>query len=216
MLGFSQPYGRSSRNDFPGNKPGRNPALTDNKREVKQMPAYHRSQYINQGVPAVSVRGEDCTTSICGTAAADDCILRFDTNATVGGGQGIADGTAAATGTLINITRAGIYFCQLVYAATAGGTINNIGISMNTDAAGRAGDPAMATVGILNFASVLSPAATNVSTELTAVAVVTKALAAATAVIRFHAGDGANATPAAGDLTEAECRFSVVLISNII
>lgn len=173
-----------------------------------------QTQYINQGVPAVWAVGTDVTTSICGTGAADDCILRFD-NVGVNG-NGIADGTTAAAGTFINITRAGVYHCSLTYIPSPGGAINHIGISMNTDAAGRAGDPGMATVGIGDYASCISPAVDETVAKLVYVAVVTKALAAATAIIRFHAGDGANATPAAADLTEAEVRFNIHLISNIL
>ena len=150
--------------------------------------------------------------AICGAVSV--CILRFDNVAV--NGNGIADGSDANVGTVINITRAGIYECKLTYPAEAGGTINNIGISMNTNAAALTADPGMATVGIGDFGSVLSPAATNVPTKLSYIATVTKALAAATAVIRFHAGDGANAAPVGGDVIEAEARFSIHLVSNII
>lgn len=170
-----------------------------------------RGQYINQGVPQVWCIGEDCTTSICGTT--NDCILRFDT--VVANGTGIADGTTAADGTDVQITRSGVYHCSLTYIPTAGGTINHLAISLNTDAAGLVGDPGMATTGVGDYATCLLPAATNVAIKLTYIALITRALAAATAHIRFHAGDGANATPAAGDLTEAECRFQVHLIGHL-
>ena len=101
------------------------------------------TQYINQGVPARWAIGEDVTTSICGTT--NDCILRFDTE--VSTGNGIVAVTTAAAGTAVNITYPGVYHCSLTYIPTAGGTINHIGISMNTDAAALVADPGMATTG---------------------------------------------------------------------
>jgi hypothetical protein len=169
------------------------------------------TQYINQGVPQIWCIGEDVTTSICGTT--NDCILRFDT--VVANGTGIANGTTAANGTDVQITRSGVYHCSLTYIPLAGGTLNNIGISLNTDAAGLVGDPGMATTGIGDFGHTLSPAATDTVAKCTYIALITRALAAATAHIRFHAGDGANATPAAGDLVQAECRFQVHLIGHL-
>jgi len=168
------------------------------------------TQYINQGVPARWAIGEDVTTSICGTT--NVCILRFDTE--VSTGNGIVAVTTAAAGTAVNITYPGVYHCSLTYIPTAGGTINHLGISLNCAAGLLTTDPTMA--GCDDYCTVLSPAATNGMAKLTYIAIVTRALAAATAVIRFHAGDGANATPAAGDLTEAECRYQVHLIGHVV
>lgn len=173
----------------------------------------HRNQYINQSLPATKALGNDVTTSICGTGAADVCVLRFDNIAQVG--VGCVPTTVAAVGTIVTITRAGLYMCKLTYPTTAGGTINNIGITLNTDAAGRNNDPGMATTGIGDYASVLSPAVTNTYTKLSYLATITRAMAVAGAIIRFHAGDGLNATPNVLDLTEAECRFEVTLVGDL-
>ena len=170
------------------------------------------TQYINQGVRQVWAVGTVVAAGICGTGS--DAILSF-TNVAVNG-VGIADASSAVLGTVINITRAGLYHCSLTYIPTAGGTVNHLGITLNTDAAGLINDPGMATTGIGDFGSVLSPAGLNQPIKLTFVATITKALAAATAHIRFHAGDGANAAPAVGDLTEAECRFEVTLMHLVI
>jgi len=170
------------------------------------------TSYINQGVPARWAIGEDVTTSICGTT--NDCILRFDTE--VSTGNGIAAVTTAAAGTDVQITRPGVYHCSLTYIPTAGGTINHLGITLNCVAGALTTDPAMATAGIGDYCTVLSPAAHNQMAKLTYIAIITRALAAATAHIRFHAGDGANATPAVADLTEAECRYQVHLIGNVV
>lgn len=170
------------------------------------------NQYINQGVNSVFAIGEDVTTSICGTGSTS--ILRFDTTGAAGAGLALA--TTAALGTTITITRAGLYHCSLTYATTAGGAENRIGITVNTDAAGLTGTVGMATTGIGDYASTLSAAATNAYPKLTFVATITRALAVAGAVIRFHASDAAAGTPAVGDLTEAECRFEVHLVGNVI
>lgn len=152
--------------------------------------------------------------AICGTVS--DAILAF-TNVAVTG-AGIADASTAALGTVINITRAGLYHCSLTYAASAGGTINHLAITLNTDAAGLIGAVGMATTGRGDYATCLSPALQNTHTKLTFVAVVTRALAqqAGGSNIRFHATDAAGATPAGADVTEAECRFNIHLIGNVL
>lgn len=172
------------------------------------------AQFINQGVPAVWSVGTVLLPAICGTGS--DAILAF-TNVAVNG-AGIADASSAVLGTVINITRAGIYHCSLTYATTAGGTINHLAITLNTDAAGLTGLVAMATVGRGDYATTLAPAGTNASTKLTFVATVTRALAqqAGGSNIRFHATDHLGATPAGGDVTEAECRFNIHLIGNVL
>lgn len=152
--------------------------------------------------------------AICGTGSTS--ILAF-TNVAVNG-AGIADASSAVLGTVLNITRAGLYHCSLTYAASAGGALNHLAISLNTGAADLTAQVGMATTGRGDYATCISPALQNTPTKLTFVAVVTRALAqqAGGSNIRFHATDAIAGTPAGGDVTEAECRFNIHLIGNVL
>lgn len=170
----------------------------------------YRNQFLNQGVPQVWAVGTVLDAAICGAVSV--CILRF-ANVAVNG-VGIADGTTANLGTEINITRAGVYYATLTYATTANGTVNNIGISQ--DAAALAVDPTAVTAGMFDYASCLSPVAANSYAKLSCTIFVSPSRAAGTSTIRFHAGDGLNATPLNTDVTLAECRFAIHLVSNLV
>lgn len=173
---------------------------------------------INPEVPGLSARATGLNAAICGVT--NDCTLLFAAGAVVGSGLAVTNvvGAAANDGTEIAITRAGVYAAHLFYQPETGGTVNELGMSLNTTVAARALDPAVGMVGFLAFNSCLLPAATEIGANLYATVLVTRALANAAggAVLRFHAGDGGNATPAGGDVIEAECYYSVVLVANII
>lgn len=180
------------------------------------MPNPYQSNLNVGGIPAASVNGTVLVAAICGTDAADECTLAFTNANQVTVGNAIVGTNVAGPGTVVTINQPGVYYAALSYASTATGALNSLGITLNTNAAGRTDTPAMATAGIMDFGAPLAPAATALSTKLSAVFWVTKALAIAGAVVRFQAGAAGNATPAGGDVTIAECRFQVVRLGNII
>lgn len=133
-------------------------------------------------------------------ATTDTAILRSAGGAPVIEGSGISLLENAANGIVLGFTQAGLYMVETMssFSAGGGGTAE-IGISKNTNAAGRTANPDASVAGMQTFFRTTTLAGQFEGYQLSAVVRVTAAEAAAVnpapfppgALVRAHATDGA-------------------------
>lgn len=143
----------------------------------------------------------------------DDAVLRWDAAATTLG-LGLAQTTTAANGTIIAITRPGVYFCELGFNSDASATVIS-GMSLNGNAASLAAAPSFANTGVFEVLTSTAPAATVIPVKLTGTIYVTRPLAFASggALLRFLGTTAAGATPAG--IVTASAYYRVTKVAEL-
>ena len=150
-------------------------------------------------------------------------VLRWNAAAVVNDGLGgwpaasWSNGSAvndAALGTVIQISRRGLWHIALGLTVEASGTIA-AGISLNSALLTSASNPINGTAGILLGQHVITPAATQTGINLAVLVPISDTQAGAGAVFRFHANDGAAGALAAADVIEATGRYTLTYCGDL-
>lgn len=166
------------------------------------------------GVPQLQATGQNLVAGAI-TGAVDDAVLNFNAVAAVGA-PGIAIASTGNNGTIVTVTRAGVYVAS--YAINVGTAVAvDSGISLNSSAAMLVGNPLMTDASMLYVNNCLPAAATVHGLSGSIAIVVTRALAAAAggALIRFHGTNGAGMTIADAQVIDnAQCNCRVVKVAE--
>ena len=147
---------------------------------------------------------------IAAQTGTDDAVLLF--TAVANTGPGIV-GANPATGSIVTVTRRGVYSISASLPMEANETAAT-GISLNVAAAGLATDPVLATAGMLQAGVTITPAATTAYISHATCVVVTEVAARAGAIFRGHATNNGDNLPAAGTFTLANCGMRVTRLAD--
>lgn len=160
------------------------------------------------GTRQMQVTGENLVAGSI-TGAVDDAVLNFFVIAATGA-PGLVIVSTANNGTIVTVNRAGVYVCS--YAVSIGTAVQfDSGISLNSSAAQLIANPTMVDPTMLFVNTALPAAATAHGVSGSIAIVVTRAVAEAGALIRFHATNGADADPTDAQIIDnLECNCRVV------
>ncbi len=178
----------------------------------------HQYPQNNPGTYIGSLRCETLDAARVGST--DVAILRFGTIGTPEG-TGIAVTDSAANGTVVSLTRPGLYFCKLRSAA-AGAVATDLAVSLNTDAAGLDAVPSLSLTGQEDFLEVegVDAAGNSASIAMGCMVAVSRAdidagiAAGGTgALLRFHARLASDA--AATNLSTGDSSMTVQRVASL-
>jgi hypothetical protein len=153
--------------------------------------------------------------------AVSTAVLRWNAAATVNSSLGgfpavswVTELNDANLGTVLTVTRRGVYHIALGLTIEASGTVA-AGISLNSALLTSASNPINGTAGIVIGQDVDTPAATQTGINLAALVPISDTQAGVGAVFRLHANDGAAGTVAAADVIEATARYTLTYVGDL-
>lgn len=152
------------------------------------------------------------TINAAPAGSADTSIMRFDTVVTAVGTTGMTATTTAANGTIVGLTRGGLYLVSFNCSQSAASTVLT-GISLNTT--NLTGNPVQGVAGVFNAILQTAPAATVLPVTTSYLVPVTGAEALAGAFLRLHSTDGAGNASGAGDITAATAQVQIRRVLGI-